>query len=172
METTASLARPGFRGLSGTALKLIALGLMVLDHIHYFFEYTGLIPEWFSMLGRLAAPLFLFCVAEGFAHTHDRRKYFFRVWVIAAAMGSLLFAMAYFGVLVRPDGFYPLNGVLLNFVVLMPIWQGMDWLRQRRILRGLIAILVPILWPFALSAVVNLIPALGYPIPALGYPAA
>ena len=172
METTASLARPGFRGLSGTALKLIALGLMVLDHIHYFFEYTGLIPEWFSMLGRLAAPLFLFCVVEGFAHTHNRRKYFLRVWVIAAAMGSLLFAMAYFGVLVRPDGFYPLNGVLLNFVVLMPIWQGMDWLRQRRILRGLIAILIPILWPFALSAVVNLIPALGYPIPALGYPAA
>ena len=159
METTASLVRPGFRGLSGTALKLIALGLMVLDHIHYFFEYTGLIPEWFSMLGRLAAPLFLFCVVEGFAHTHNRRKYFFRVWVIAAAMGSLLFAMAYFG-------------VLLNFVVLMPIWQGMDWLRQRRILRGLIAILIPILWPFALSAVVNLIPALGYPIPALGYPAA
>ena len=54
----------------------------------------------------------------------------------------------------------------------MPIWQGMDWLRQRRIVRGLIAILIPILWPFALSAVVNLIPALGYPIPALGYPAA
>ena len=172
METTASLARPGFRGLSGTALKLIALGLMVLDHIHYFFEYTGLIPEWFSMLGRLAAPLFLFCVAEGFAHTHDRRKYFFRVWVIAAAMGSLLFAMAYFGVLVRPDGFYPLNGILLNFVVLMPIWQGIDWLRQRRIGPGLAAILIPILYPFALAAVVNLIPALGYPIPALGYPAA
>ena len=172
METTASLARPGFQGLSGTALKLIALGLMVLDHIHYFFEYTGLIPEWFSMLGRLAAPLFLFCVAEGFAHTHDRRKYFFRVWVIAAAMGSLLFAMAYLGVLVRPDGFYPLNGVLLNFVVLMPIWQGIDWLRQRRIGPGLAAILIPILYPFALAAVVNLIPALGYPIPALGYPAA
>ena len=61
METSASLSRPGFRGLSGTALKAIALALMVLDHIHYFFAYTGLIPEWFSMLGRLAAPLFLFC---------------------------------------------------------------------------------------------------------------
>lgn len=170
METTHTL-KPS-AGLTETGLKWIALVTMVLDHIHYFFEYTGLIPEWFSMLGRLAAPLFLFCVVEGFAHTHNRRKYFLRVWVIAAAMGSLLFAMAYFGVLVRPDGFYPLNGVLLNFVVLMPIWQGMDWLRQRRILRGLIAILIPILWPFALSAVVNLIPALGYPIPALGYPAA
>ena len=32
-------------GLSGTALKTIALVLMVLDHIHYFFEFTGLVPE-------------------------------------------------------------------------------------------------------------------------------
>ena len=48
-------------GLSGTALKTIALVLMVLDHIHYFFEFTGLVPEWFSMLARLSAPLFLFC---------------------------------------------------------------------------------------------------------------
>ena len=49
------------RGLSETALKGIALALMVLDHIQYFFSFTGAIPLWFSMLGRLSAPLFLFC---------------------------------------------------------------------------------------------------------------
>ena len=27
-------------GLTGTALKTIALVLMVMDHIHYFFEFT------------------------------------------------------------------------------------------------------------------------------------
>lgn len=64
------------RGLDGTVLKTIALVLMVMDHIHYFFEFTGLVPEWFSMLGRLSAPLFLFCAVEGFAHTHDRKRYF------------------------------------------------------------------------------------------------
>ena len=37
------------RGLSASGLKWIALGLMVLDHIHYFFAYTGWVPEWFSM---------------------------------------------------------------------------------------------------------------------------
>lgn len=46
------------KGLSGTALKTIALVLMLMDHIHYFFEFTGCIPEWFSMLARLSAPLF------------------------------------------------------------------------------------------------------------------
>ena len=70
------------KGLSGTALKTIALVLMLMDHIHYFFEFTGCIPEWFSMLARLSAPLFLFCTVEGFAHTHDRKRYFFRIWCI------------------------------------------------------------------------------------------
>ena len=47
------------KGLDGTQLKTIALVLMVLDHIHYFFEFTGCIPTVFSMLGRLSAPLLL-----------------------------------------------------------------------------------------------------------------
>ena len=33
-----------FRGLSSTGLKFLALALMILDHIHYFFGYTGAIP--------------------------------------------------------------------------------------------------------------------------------
>ena len=32
------------RGLSDTSLKEIALALMVLDHIHYFFSFTGAVP--------------------------------------------------------------------------------------------------------------------------------
>lgn len=33
------------RGLSETGLKWIALVTMVLDHIHYFFSFTGCVPE-------------------------------------------------------------------------------------------------------------------------------
>lgn len=29
------------KGLTGFQLKYIAMALMVLDHIHYFFEFTG-----------------------------------------------------------------------------------------------------------------------------------
>lgn len=136
------------RGLDGTALKTIALVLMVMDHIHYFFEFTGLVPEWFSMLGRLSAPLFLFCAVEGFAHTHDRKRYFLRMWGIGAGMGLLTFLMMYVGVLRRPDGFYPLNGIFLNFVILCVVWQGIDWLRQGRYVRGLLAAFGPVLWGF------------------------
>ena len=127
-------------GLSGTALKIIALVLMVLDHIHYFFEFTGLVPEWFSMVARLSAPLFLFCTVEGFAHTHNRKRYFLRIWAIATAMGTVEFFMMYAGVLRRGDGFYPLNAIMQNFVILCIIWQGIDWLRQRRFGMGLLAV--------------------------------
>src|SRR5699024_1173232 len=91
MENTMQQAGAASRGLSGTALKLVALVCMVLDHIHYFFAFTGAVPVWFSMAGRLAAPLFTFCLAEGFAHTHSRRRYFLRVAAVAVPMGALRF---------------------------------------------------------------------------------
>lgn len=145
MSHSLTAVRPG---LSSTALKGIALVLMVLDHIHYFFEFTGVIPLWFSLAGRLSAPLFLFCTVEGFAHTQDRRRYFLRIWGISAGMGLLQFLMMYAGLWVRPDGFFPMNAIFMNFVILIPVWQGIDWLRQRRMARGLAAVILPLAWPF------------------------
>lgn len=145
MSDSLTAARPG---LSSTDLKGIALVLMLLDHIHYFFQFTGVIPLWFSLAGRLSAPLFLFCTVEGFAHTHDRRRYFLRIWGISAGMGLLQFLMMYAGLGVRPDGFFPMNAIFMNFVILIPVWQGIDWLRQRRMARGLTAVILPLAWPF------------------------
>lgn len=145
-------------GLSGTALKTIALVLMVMDHIHYFFEFTGCIPEWFSMAGRLAAPLFLFCTVEGFAHTHDRKRYFLRIWGIATAMGTVQFFMMYAGILRRGDGFYPANAIMQNFVLFCLVWQGIDWLRQKKIVWGVVMILLPIVWPFGIAALLAVFP--------------
>ena len=73
-------------GLDGTQLKTIALALMVLDHIHYFFEFTGCIPTVFSMLGRLSAPLFLFCTVEGFVWTQMFTTYYEWFGVFAALL--------------------------------------------------------------------------------------
>ena len=134
METTRALTKTG--GITETGLKWIALVTMVMDHIHYFFGFTGMIPEWFSMVGRLGAPLFLFCLVEGFTHTHSRKKYFAKVYILSAAMSALLFLMAFGGILVRPDGFYPGNGMMTTFAVLMVIWQGIDWLGQKKIRPG------------------------------------
>lgn len=161
MESTASLSRPGFRGLSGTALKAIALALMVLDHIHYFFGFTGAVPEWFSMLGRVSAPLFLFCTAEGFAHTHSRKTYLLRLWALGAGMGLIQFLIG-IGLGKRADGFYPMNGILRDLTVACLLWQGLDWLRQRRFGRAAAVIGgVGVLWPAASLALMAVLPPVG-----------
>lgn len=157
------------RGFSSTGLKWIALGLMVLDHIHYMFAYTGRVPEWFSMAGRLAAPLFLFCLAEGFSHTHDRRKYFIKVYAVHLLMSGLLFLMMCGVLPVRPDGFYPMNGMMTSFAILMLVFQGMDWLGERRWGPGLAAVVLPLAWPILASVLMGAAPALQLPLSALGY---
>mgnify|MGYP002527930960 FL=1 len=136
------------KGLDGTRLKTVALVLMVLDHIHYFFEFTGWVPIWFSMLGRLSAPLFLFCTVEGFAHTHDRKRYVLRIWAIGTAMAALEFFMIYAGAFRRGDGFYPQNAIFQDLVLLCVIWQGIDWLREKKIAKGAAAIAAVLCWPY------------------------
>ena len=149
------------RGLSDTSLKEIALALMVLDHIHYFFSFTGAVPEWFSMLGRVSAPLFLFCTAEGFAHTHDRRTYLLRLWGMGAGMGLVQFVIGV-GLGRRADGFYPMNGILRDLTVACLLWQGIDWLRQRRLGRALALVgEVGVLWPAVSLALVAALPPAG-----------
>ena len=146
------------KGLDGTQLKTIALVLMVLDHIHYFFEFTGCIPTVFSMLGRLSAPLFLFCTVEGFAHTHDRKRYVLRIWAIGTAMAALEFFMIYAGAFRRGDGFYPQNAIFQDLVLLCVIWQGIDWLREKKIAKGAAAIAAVLCWPYMVIAFLLLFP--------------
>ncbi len=71
-----------FPGLDGTALKLIALVSMVIDHVG-FVLYPG--TRWLRAAGRLAMPVFAFCVAEGLSYTHDRRGYLLRMGVVGLA---------------------------------------------------------------------------------------
>ena len=148
------------KGLDGTQLKTIALVLMVLDHIHYFFEFTGCIPTVFSMLGRLSAPLFLFCTVEGFAHTHDRKRYFIRIWAIGTGMAAIEFFMIYGHMFRRGDDFYPQNAIFQDFMLLCIVWQGMDWIREKKIVRGAIAIAAVVGWPFFIVFLLQTFPQL------------
>lgn len=147
------------KGLSGCALKYLALILMVLDHIHYFFAYTGKVPLLFSMLGRISAPLFLFCIIEGFSHTHDRKKYFLRIYLISVLMGAVQFSFYNIGyALVRADGFFPQNQMLASFSILLVILQGFDWCAKKKWGRGLTAILVPLSLPYIAIALMTVFP--------------
>ena len=69
--------KPAF-GLSGSALKVIALISMVIDHVAlYLMEHGTVLYETMRCIGRIAFPVFAFLIAEGFIHTRSRYRYFF-----------------------------------------------------------------------------------------------
>ena len=69
--------KPKF-GLSGSALKVIAMISMVIDHIAlYLMEHGTVLYETMRLVGRIAFPVFAFLIAEGFIHTRSRYRYFF-----------------------------------------------------------------------------------------------
>ena len=68
------------RVLDGTVLKIIAMVSMVFDHVGDMFFPDVL---WPRMIGRLAMPLFAFCITEGYIHTRDKKKYLIRMGVFA-----------------------------------------------------------------------------------------
>lgn len=74
------------RNMSFTALKLAALFFMCLDHMALYI--TGM-PVWFHWIGRLAAPIFLFCMVWGMHYTSNRRLYLKRLYLAGIIMGGL-----------------------------------------------------------------------------------
>lgn len=63
--------------MSGSALKIIAVLSMVADHCAYFLmEPDTPLYNLMRCFGRIAFPVFAFLIAEGFAHTRSRTRYF------------------------------------------------------------------------------------------------
>ena len=76
-------------GLSGNQLKLLALFAMTCDHVG-----LQLLPQFIILriIGRLAAPLFAYMIAEGCRYTHDRGRYLGRLLGMAALCQIAYFA--------------------------------------------------------------------------------
>lgn len=72
------------RRFNATTIKVIAIIAMTLDHIAYTFVPPESTATYIMRLfGRITAPLMCFFIAEGFRHTHDRKKYLLRMIAFA-----------------------------------------------------------------------------------------
>lgn len=87
--------------LSGNQLKMIATVCMLIDHVaKVFYIRTNLLLEmdWMTpelhhwmygtylaliSIGAVSFPIFAFAFAEGYAHTHDKKRYLLRLAVFA-----------------------------------------------------------------------------------------
>ena len=94
--------------ITGATLKWIAIITMLIDHIgaailepyaEMQMMTSGASSLWtLDMLlrgiGRLAFPIFIFLMVEGFYYTHNRKKYFFRM-VLFSLISEIPFDMAF-----------------------------------------------------------------------------
>ena len=67
--------------MTAFTLKIIALLSMLIDHIGVVFPDAT--PFWFRGVGRLAFPIFVYLLAEGFRHTKAREKFLMRLLAFA-----------------------------------------------------------------------------------------
>lgn len=96
---TKTFSSDKFKILSGSALKLIAVITMLIDHSAIILapEITAMQTPIFTIgsqginlyfimrkIGRLAFPIFCFLIAEGFSHTRNQKRYALNLLLFAA----------------------------------------------------------------------------------------
>ena len=62
-------------------------------------------------------------------------------------MGVIRFLLEFIPQLRRGDGFYAMNGILSTFVILMVMFRGIDYLREKKIINGILFLIAPIVVP-------------------------
>ena len=86
--------------MTSFAIKMIAAASMLIDHVGLIFFPTVTILR---VLGRLAFPIFAFCIAEGFRHTRNKKRYFLQIFILGALCQLVYFIVdgsVYLGVLI------------------------------------------------------------------------
>ena len=66
--------------MNSFVLKIIACFSMLMDHLGYVVIGS---TSFFNCIGRLAFPIFAFQLTEGYSHTKNLKKYFFRLLIFA-----------------------------------------------------------------------------------------
>ncbi len=106
-------------GLSGNALKIIALVTMTLDHVGLLLmdNYKPM-----RLIGRLAFPIFAYMIAEGCRFTKNKRNYFLKIFIL----GILCQAVYY----ITEQSLY--QGILMTFSVSILISYTVLWAEKIR----------------------------------------
>lgn len=128
------------KGLSGSALKCIAIVTMLIDHIGAAVlarmiiggNQSEVLYQTYLLLrsiGRVAFPIFCFLLVEGFEHTRDRKKYALRLFAFAL-LSEIPFDLAFGSAVLEPEYqnvFFTLFIGLLTMMAFHEVEQKIEW---------------------------------------------
>lgn len=138
------------KGLSGNALKIIAIVAMTVDHLAWVNIETYEQAEtplliFLHCIGRLTAPMMIFFVAEGYYHTRNYSRYLRRLFILALVSH---FAFCYFNM----SGYNPFDNLMFNAtsiawplmwgLILLKVWDMEQLSRWMKVLITLLACLL------------------------------
>lgn len=117
-----------------SVLKWIAVLTMVIDHVG-----AILFPDqiWMRVIGRVAFPVYAYCLAEGFRYTSDYRRYLGRL-ALFAILSEIPFDLAFYGV---PFSFAHQNVFFTLTLGLILLWVLERFREQLLLCAGAFAVL-------------------------------
>lgn len=128
-------------GLNGNQLKLIAVVSMLCDHAAIRLLAYGLIPAFYAAgadtaaerwnqvfwilrsVGRMAFPIYVFLLTEGFCHTRNRWRYALRLGVFAL-ISEMPFDLLVYGKLWAPQS----QNVFFTLFLGVLMLTAVDWI--------------------------------------------
>ena len=115
MRTDSFFPAPQSSKVTSNVIKLVAMVTMIIDHIGYV-----LLPQYrfLRYIGRIAFPLFIFLLVEGFFHTHDRRLYLIRLAGFAF-ISEVCFDLGFRSTLIFPQKQNVFFTLSIGFVVML-----------------------------------------------------
>lgn len=135
-EAPSPLTRKPFGGINANQLRVLAMFLMLLDHL-----WATLVPGnfWMTYLGRLAFPIFAFQISEGFFHSADRKRYAKRLFLFAL-LSEIPFDLIYGGTVFYPFHQNVMFTLLLGLLVCCAIDRARGERTAKAVLRGALSV--------------------------------
>lgn len=119
--------------MTGSKLKIIAIITMLIDHVGFgivwrlpSIESSSIIYVAMRLIGRLAFPIFIFLLIEGFGHTRSKLKYALRM-LMFCFISEIPFDLAFWGNILEIQH---QNVYFTLFIGLLVIW-GMDEVQKQ-----------------------------------------
>ncbi len=130
------------KGCTGSTLKLVAMGTMLIDHVAAVLLTRMYLAGWLGaefydvilvlrMIGRVAFPIYCFLLVEGFQRTGNYRRYLRRM-VLFALISEVPFDLSLSAEVVHLEH----QNVMFTMTIGLLAMYGMKWVAEKKLLKG------------------------------------